>query len=343
MLFFILSNTFFLLAINPLLKIGVTEFDLAKILVTQKVIYSDNNIDERKFIKYRIESENSNPEILIFGSSRMMQIGEKTLNKKSLNLSVSNAIIKDFIAIIGKSIDKFKTQKILIGIDPWTLYYNYPNSWQSISNEYYQSLLKFNSQEYVISKITKGEDLNNIKPNELSLKIYELFKKINSRQIEDVSDKPSKYKDKIRRDGSRVVNILYLSKYQLNNEHDIKNDYDFKRWLPDTASTNCNNSSTDKIEFENFLDYLKQDHQIILVLPPYHPTHYNQALKTQAKCRGSNSKLLESEIEIRELAKRKKIRIIGSFDPEINDCKKDDFIDWIHPKESCMKKVLRFK
>ena len=73
---------------------------MAKILTEKDAIYA-TKMDERKFIKNRIINENLDPEILIVGSSRIMQISNENFNKQILNLSVSGASIEDHIAIVS--------------------------------------------------------------------------------------------------------------------------------------------------------------------------------------------------------------------------------------------------
>ena len=58
------------------------------------------NLPERKFIKYRIINGNQSFSNIVLGSSRSMIIGNQTSNEV-LNLSVSGAILKDYIEIFN--------------------------------------------------------------------------------------------------------------------------------------------------------------------------------------------------------------------------------------------------
>ena len=53
---------------------------------------------------------------------------------------------------------------------------------------------------------------------------------------------------------------------------------------------------------------------------------------------------LELEQKFRDIAFQQEIQIIGSYDPNIVGCTSDEFYDAMHPKESCMQKVVsKFK
>ena len=98
-------------------------------------------MDERIFTKERIIYENNNPQVLVVGSSRIMQLGENELKKNTLNLSVSGASIEDNIAIIEMALEKFNPEIIYLGADPWLFNVNNnQNRWKSLKSEYYRSI-----------------------------------------------------------------------------------------------------------------------------------------------------------------------------------------------------------
>ena len=49
---------------------------------------------------------------------------------------------------------------------------------------------------------------------------------------------------------------------------------------------------------------------------------------------------LDLEKKFKELSKEKNIQIIGSYDVSKISCEEDQFYDDMHPKESCIKKVI---
>jgi hypothetical protein len=50
---------------------------------------------------------------------------------------------------------------------------------------------------------------------------------------------------------------------------------------------------------------------------------------------------LKIEDQFRKIAKQNNIQLIGSYDPKRVGCNESEFYDGMHPKESCMKKVIK--
>ena len=69
------------------------------------------------------------------------------------------------------------------------------------------------------------------------------------------------------------------------------------------------------------------------MLSPYHPGLY-QMMKRDGQ------QVLAVERTFREIAKATGVRIIGSYDPDAVGCGEDEFFDGMHPKATCMAKVL---
>jgi hypothetical protein len=118
---------------------------MAKSLSSATAVYA-SNMDERQFIKFRIQFENLSPNTIVLGSSRIMQIGEHNYNNKIINLGVSGASIEDDIAIADIATKKFKPSTIFIGLDPWL--FNSQSGqerWKSLSNEYFSALGTLNT------------------------------------------------------------------------------------------------------------------------------------------------------------------------------------------------------
>ena len=90
----------------------------AKNLSKSKYIYFEN-MDERKFTQYRIAYEQGKVDIIVMGSSRLMQLGSNSFKRPTLNLSVSGASVEDLVAFIPESVNKFKASVVYIGADPW--------------------------------------------------------------------------------------------------------------------------------------------------------------------------------------------------------------------------------
>jgi len=297
-----------------------TDFEkqMAKSLVSNPAVFS-TNINERLFIKYRIQYENKSPDSIIVGSSRLMQVGNGNNPGTNLNLSVSGASIEDIVAISTMASNKFKSKVFMISADPWLFNSNSgQNRWVTLNKEYEAALNSLSIQKGLQSV----EPKNVIPFNSFFTGIYNWM---NSGKIASSNDSAA-LTDKIRQDGSRVYNVEYASQASALVARDSisalsygMTDYNFSRKL--------------RMEFEAFLLNLKNAHQVVLVLSPYHPKAYTEMVT-------KSQNFTEIEKIFRDISVRTGVQIIGSYNPLISSCNYSEFFDGMHPKETCMEKVL---
>lgn len=293
------------------------------LLQNQQIVSAD--IDERLFTKYRIMLERMDPELLVIGSSRMMQIGENASKVQTLNLSVSNASLEDNVAIMGLAKSSFKPKTIIMGLDPWMINKNSGRTqWQTLQDEYYDEIRKLTSLDELIHleiEAKRNESIKQLKKNNLALQNLYL------RGYKSEQALPTSYKDITKRDGSRVYNKLF----QNRSQSEIVQEFD--GYL--NHSINNYERSPEMIRIlQELLTYYGDSTNIIFMITPYHPDLYKKFLTEKPI-------LLEIEDEFRELAKVNNIKIIGSYNPAINSCAASEFYDGIHPKGSCVKKILK--
>lgn len=323
---FIVSSTLFILlgnasyeAFHSLLGTDV-ERRIAKTLSNSSAAYS-TSMDERLFVKYRIEYE-VDINTLIIGSSRVMQIGQQDHRSKLLNLGVSAASLEDVIAITYIANKKLKPASIYIGLDPWLLNSNSGlNKWRSLQETYLAA----------VSKIDSGIDLNTLTissqsdPYKKSI-ISEIYNAINIYNFQS-SAVPHAFKDKIRNDGFRI----YANSYVSQSQEEIKSKFN---GLLNLFMDNFKYSKKSEEVFKKFLSVYSKESEIILVLTPFHPDLYKR-IKSERPI------YLEIESIYRGLAKLYNIKIVGSYDPGLIGCDSTDFIDGSHPKAICMEKFLK--
>ena len=296
------------------------EAKMASALSFSDAIYS-SNIDEGQFIKFRIEFEKFNPHTIAIGSSRMMQVGDHNYPDKILNLSLSGLSIEELITISSLGTKKFKPDTLLLSADPWL--FN-SKSGQSPRESLRYDYLNLVSHKNIASSQQMAKQDTPKLPSITSIGAL-IYDKINVQQYVANNDAPD-FRDKIRRDGSRVYNINYANK----SENEIKAGF----------NTSLNYLMTDyaySAELENlftkFISSYKKNHRIILVLSPYHPNVYERIQKDRPIFR-------QIESSFRILAKTHNVEIIGSYNPSNVGCNKSEFYDGMHPKDSCMQKVI---
>lgn len=296
------------------------ERKMAKTLSNSSAAYV-TSMDERLFVKYRVEYERD-IDTLIIGSSRVMQIGQQDYKSNLLNLSVSAASLEDVIAITYLANKRLKPASIYIGLDPWLLNLNSGlDKWYSIQETYLAALSKMDSR-VDLNTLTASFQSD---PYQKSI-ISEIYNAINIYNFKSNAE-PHEFKDKIRKDGFRIYSNSHLSQSQ----EEIENKFN---GLIDLFMNKFEYSKKSEEIFKKFLSVYSKESQLILVLSPFHPELYKR-IKTERPI------YLEIESIYRELAKIYGIRVIGSYDPGLIGCDATDFIDGSHPKALCMEKIFR--
>lgn len=311
---------FSLLCLNVFNKnsFNSTESKLAKLLKNNNSIYS-MNMDERQFIKNRIIFEEDNPEVIVIGSSRLMQVSNDTLNKKTLNLSVSGANMEDQIAITELALEKFKPNFIILGADPWLFNkFNYESRWKSLSKEYFKSIYNIyntSSRKNFNNSITNKEKENNF--------IINIYEKVNIRKLDLIVNANAPLpKMIIKKDGSRI----YSEKDKLKN---------IQPKIIDRSMYKYQFSNKRYKTYTDFLNYLTNSREVNvkIILTPYHHESYILTLKNKPEY-----KFIEEKFT--DLRFKNIISVLGSYDPKKTFCKTNEFYDAEHPKGSCMQKIL---
>ena len=317
---FVFSTGIFLLFVGTIssqVNIDI-EKQMAESLSKSEAIYS-TNINERIFIDYRIGVENANPGTVIIGSSRVMQIGNHNNAGSNLNLAVSGASVEDILAIAYLATDKYRPVRIYISADPWLFNSNSGQSrWEALSHAYKEELRILG----VDIKVNEPAVKSPIPFNQLLSRIYT---EVNVNRI-GAPDANPELIDKIRKDGSRVYNIEYENSTQSAIELEALDALNY-------AMLNYKYSVGNETQLEFLLRNLKDDYKVFLILSPYHPKVY-KAMQEK------NMVYLQIEQMYKDIATRTGVQIVGSYNPAQVGCNKFEFYDGMHPKESCMKKLL---
>lgn len=299
------------------------ELALATELVGRGAVYA-SNMDERWFVKSRIAVEEMTPDTLVLGSSRIMQVGEGVLGGKPLNLAVSGAGLEDGIALLGLAFAKFEPKTVLLGADPWL--FNAAASkkrWRSIADDYQAGLAAIRDGR---SLPTAEQNLDAVR-NEKVAGFYAFYRALNLSYKSFPAHDGHETRAKIRADGSRVYGLAYVSRTPEEVMRGIGSalDYSMQDYVFDAARRD---------DFERLLNYYKGKTNLLLVLSPYHPAVYALMEKERPE-------FLAIENSFVEMGRRQGVKVVGSYNPAAVGCSAADFYDGMHPKDSCMKKVLR--
>lgn len=306
----------------------------AKAIASGHNIVGLENYDDRLFQKQVFDNFAIFPDCIIIGSSRTMMIQSHMIKdcKKVFNHSVSGSFFEDYLATVGMYDQKnILPKKILLGIDPWVFNaYNGPHSPISLTKEY----------QHLLGKIKKKHSKNNIEKNiekntYLQLINYDntknnLLHLKNKNKIVAVSDQNINSGMK-RSDGS----ILYPAKIRFQSDKETQEKARQYLIRPIYNVENYKTISNLKI-FQNFINYLiKQNVEVIFILPPYHPIVYDYFKKNS-----EYHNILKIESYLRAYAKKNNITILGSYNPYLYGFSSSDFTDGMHGKSSVVEKIL---
>ncbi len=111
---------------------------IAGILSSGNNVDNISNYDERLLQEEMIVRIKKTPDIVVLGSSRIMEIGSDFFPGKSvINLGVSHGNIHDLVAIVALLDSAGRLPKdVLINVDPNLVSYKGTNEWQSLSDYY---------------------------------------------------------------------------------------------------------------------------------------------------------------------------------------------------------------
>ena len=297
---------------------------LAFKLSEAKYVYFEN-IDERKFIRGRLRYKLSEADAIIMGSSRIMQIGSQVLGRPTLNLSVSGASVEDHIAFVPEAIKKVNASVLYLGADSW-LFNNASGQerWKSVDDMY----------AYWNEVIDRGESLaaarrymetRGTEPPNLSW-AQTLYLAVNLSAITtENGDKESVAKKAY--DGHHIYDDIYAEK----SPPDIKNGF---AALLRYSMMPYSYDGTKRQKYIGLIHFVQQSGvRVVVVLSPYHP-HLYETIEREKPV------FIEAENEFRKIAAEMNVPIIGSYNPALVGCDITEFYDGMHPKESCMKKVV---
>lgn len=287
------------------------------------------NYDERLLQEQMVLRLTDTPDIVILGSSRVMEIGtDFFVNKKVLNCGVSHANIHDLVAIVGL-LDSMKRlpKEIYINLDPWLISENGTSEWQSLEVYHEYFLHKYARKENSI----REESLSNAMRKAYTLISFAYFKKSidfllngSSKKIIDVAfDRPSSGRFS---DGT----ISYPSSYT----------------QPDTLKVAYDAAATGKKEglsqpdpgkvylLNALLDFLKEKKvEIHFIMLPVHVEFYKAVNDNQAFLFEKYKKLFL------RLAEERGISISGNFDPLVLHVGRASFYDMYHCSKAAIQSI----
>lgn len=279
--------------------------------LVQDLIFNDSlvikgNYSDRQFVKNRINLQTFFKRNIVLGSSRSISIG-KPIGFSVDNYSMSGAIFNDYESVYYYLKEKnIQIDTIFIEISPW------------IFNENTKETRFINFNSFDLKKRIKNLfSIGYLKNNFISKKY---FPPKNSQDLIWYSDGTLSYGYRMRTQD----NIKSIKEY-------IKTDevYHLEGF-----------NSIKKLNTNRFVklieDMIKDNSKPILIKHPYPPMINSKIIDLYPNIKITD-KLIDS------LAKKFKIKSIGTFYPEKLNIKNDDYYDGMHMKPNGVKKLLQIK
>lgn len=290
-------------------------------------------------VKYHLAKE-SNAECFFFGSSRAMQY---SLRKRSwisndclslTNLGVSGGSIED-VVIFSSAVFQKNKSKLYLVFDPWMLSLNSDVRWQEYDYNFYEFLSLIGYDTPIERKSFFVSKLKNVFNIEYLQASYEFFGEKGLNALPEFDDKieyaidfdiDAGYQQAVTlADGSHVYASSYI---EGATGRDVINggyrNYRLEKY-------NIDDKAVELIDL--LIKKLKEKHEVNIAMTPFHPEQFS----------GNDDfvdKVSLIEAEIRLLGQNNGINVIGSFRPDLYGCSEEDFLDAIHAKFSCIKKIV---
>jgi hypothetical protein len=284
-------------------------------------------VDEREFQNERLLLGGlESVDVVVIGSSRLMQVSSAMLGSEALNLSVSGASLEDMFALAPSALVATGARRILLGADPWMIHLDSgQDRWRSLEDEASDWILLAESE----TRLTDAPRPIPEERNDSSAVLRSLYERINLGADDLVAShgRPELLPKKAS-DGSHI----YDSAYVQQTEREKAAGFD---GIIGYANMDSFAMSEKKVEqFKTLITYLRGNGvSVTLVLSPYHPELF-RTLKTQ------HPGFLSAERAYRDIATETGTEILGSYDPVKVGCAMQDFYDGMHPDGSCMAKTI---
>jgi len=321
------------------------EKNIANDLLKGNNVTNVANYNERLLQKYLIKNTSFCPDVLVIGASRSMLINSTYFKGETLfNNCVSGATIEDLIAIVEMYRQKkCLPKKIIIGVEPYFLNSNNNQKrWETLELEY-QTFINRTANDSL-----KKED-NLIFKTHIFLKKVFVFKELlspsyfKSSVLELIMSKNS---DPFVTDKIANKTFTKLSDGSVNYDlgyREASNEMVEEKVSSFLARDISNFENFDKLDiplqskFISLIDYLLLNNvKVEFFVPPYHPKVYEFITHT-AKYKN----VIKSETFFESLAWKKKIKIIGSSDPNKFNLDETYFYDALHLKEKGISEIFK--
>ncbi len=315
--------------------------DVAAIMLKGENVANLVNFDDRSLYKWYIGGLQKRKEILAFGSSRVLQVDSSMFPGYSFfnNGVIAGCSLEDHLALYWMYRKKSLVPSyVIFELDPWLLSANAGSPrFNSIADDYRDIMI------HLYGRVDKGDlkrsslrdDLKRfrelISPSYFQSSFWSWFYSSSENKLKGVQYYPTSdllSAEKIKRaDGS----IGYEGIYRKSGTAEARTKAMAADWPYSTKL-----DPVRKDELEKLIGLMQKDNvKIVFFLAPFNPIAYR--IFNEPRMDNIFTKV---DGYFRELARRKNIKVFGSFDPAADGLKESDFYDGGHAKEYVIKRYF---
>ncbi|HUI08008.1 MAG TPA: hypothetical protein VL486_13500 [Verrucomicrobiae bacterium] len=320
------------------------EYDIAQLVLDGKRVTNISNPNEAAYIKFFVDGLKTRKDVLVLGSSRSKLIRSDSFPTLSFfNNSIAGAGLVDYLAIYQMYRQKRLIPSIaVVELSPWILMRDYSSVWKTL-NAHKQQL-----ERWVLSP-TRGKS----RPMDIRSSIRADFSEFLSLGYFQTSfytwaDRlrhPTEHKDScfVWQEGTLPMGETLLTdgsaiypeyvEHTRDREHVTALAIEYARkpaGIPQSIDPECQ-----KV-LEAFLDQLAHDGvRAVLYLPPYHPKAY--ALMVDSP---QDRIIVGEQKYYEELARRKGLTLVGSYNPADFGLDETAFFDGSHATQEAVRKLF---
>lgn len=309
--------------------------------------WPENTLDERS-IKKALTRYAGRFDCVVVGSSHVMQIGSErpttslsTLCNKILNLGVSGAGIEDQMALayLVMQSEPGRPRKILFGIDPWTFAFGKDERWSFFAQEYQAAQKIIMERKEALSSGTDLPDTGTGKfKNLLSLQytVRSIEKLFSGNAAIRASNRVWKDAPQIDEDAGGEHPVLFPDgSLQYSFRYIADSSKRQIRMGGDVYKTDGVLNDPHAIEmYKLLIEWVRRNGvEPLFLLTPYHHNVWQLEDSLNARALRATTQV------VNRLADEMHVPVIGSYDPVVIGCAKQDFFDYMHAKPACLDKL----
>jgi hypothetical protein len=314
------------------------ERQAAAMLVAGKRVGGLVNLDERLLEKYYIASLGGPKDVVVVGSSRSMQIrGEMFAPASFFNSSVSSALYHDLVAISASYAERgLLPKRLILGVDPWTLNPHAAHDGWTVLREPYDWLaLQTGTRVSTAAPSLIPERFSALmSPSYFQAALRDLRAHGGQSRGPDEA-LPDDPRGMIDSDGSHVYPTIIRerTREQVRTE---SMKFAVQASIDPLLGQFTALDHVSLTQLDVLVTFLIAHHTTVeLFLAPFHP------LTTSLLHSSPDFRMVPiAERAFRQLAKRRSVRVLGSFDAAVTGCDETEFFDGMHPRPSCVAKIL---